>query len=280
MAGLVQSNLGKRLLVAAVGIPIVVAVAWLGGVFMAVGLGLLAAVGVTEAAGMLTARGRPFLTRLAPLTAAALPAVALTAGPGGTALAVTAALLVMASVATMRVPPSVGPFHATALSFTVAVYVGGLLAFALLLRERLVADRTLGFVLFLLPVVVTWLSDTAAYFAGRTLGRRPLAPIVSPNKTVEGGIAALVAGPVGALLVAHVGAPELASVGNLEVATTGLLVALAAVLGDLAESALKRECGVKDSSGLLPGHGGLLDRMDSLLWAFPVAFVCLTFLLG
>lgn len=274
------SNLTKRLLVAAVGIPIVVAVAWLGGVFMAIGLGMLAAVGVLEAGRMLVGRGAPFLARLAPAVAAAIPAVAWTTGADGVALGLTGAFLLMAAVSTMRIPPLVGPFRATALSFTATVYIGGLLAFAILLRERLVDDRALGFALFLLPVVVTWLSDTAAYFAGRTLGRRPMAPTVSPNKTVEGGIAGLLAGPVGALLIAHVAVPELVAVGNGPVAGAGLVIAAAAILGDLAESALKRECGAKDSSNLLPGHGGLLDRMDSLLWAFPAAYVCLALMLG
>jgi phosphatidate cytidylyltransferase len=274
------SNLAKRLLVAAIGIPIVVVVAWLGGVFMAIGLGMLAAVGVMEACRMLIGRGAPFLARLAPAVAAAIPAVAWTTGADGVALGLTGALLLMTAVSTMRISPLVGPFRATALSFTATVYVGGLLAFAILLRERLVDDRALGFALFLLPVVVTWLSDTAAYFGGRVLGRRPLAPIVSPNKTVEGGIAGLLAGPVGALVVAHVAAPELVVAGNGPIAAAGLVIAAAAILGDLSESALKRECGAKDSSSLLPGHGGLLDRMDSLLWAFPAAYVCLSWMLG
>lgn len=274
------SNLTRRLLVAAVGIPVVLAVAWLGGLFMALGLGMLAAVGVMEAGRMLTSVGTPFLPRLAPVVAAALPTVAWTTGAGGAALLLTGALLVMAAVATMAVPPAVGPFRATAVSFTITAYVGGLLAFALLLRETLVDGRRLGFLLFLLPVIVTWLSDTAAYFAGRTLGRRPLAPVVSPNKTVEGAVAGLLAGPIGALLVAHAAVPELVAVGSAEVAAAGAFIALAAVVGDLAESALKRECGAKDSSRLLPGHGGLLDRMDSLLWAFPVAWVCFSLMLG
>jgi phosphatidate cytidylyltransferase len=128
-------------------------------------------------------------------------------------------------------------------------------------------------------VGVTWLADTAAYFGGKALGRRPLAPIVSPNKTIEGGIAALAAGPLGALAMAWLVIPELAALGAASVAMLGLLVAAAAILGDLVESAIKRECGVKDSSGLLPGHGGLLDRMDSLLWAIPVAYLSLRALL-
>lgn len=247
---------------------------------MAIGLGLLAAIGVGEIGRMLAARGRPFLPGIAPVAAAAVPAVAWTAGSSGSVLALVGVLLAMSVVSTARIPPEVGPFRATAASFTAVAYVGGLLAFALLLRERLVEDRTLGFALFVLPVAVTWLSDTAAYFAGRAFGRRPLAPIVSPNKTIEGGIAGLLAGPVTALLIAHLAVPELAAIGSTGIAATGTMISVAAIFGDLAESALKRECGAKDSSRLLPGHGGLLDRMDSLLWAFPVAYVCLWFYLG
>ncbi|MGI9039121.1 MAG: phosphatidate cytidylyltransferase [Gemmatimonadota bacterium] len=268
-------NLARRLAVAAVGIPIVLLVAWLGEVLLAIGLGVLAVVAVRELGRMLAVTERPFLWRLAPAAAAALPTVAWTVGWGGFSLFVASTLIVMLGVATLRIPPDRGPFEATALSFTSVLYVGGLLSFALLLRETLVEDRAFGFALFLLPVVITWVADSAAYFAGRAFGKRPMAPIVSPNKTVEGGIAGLLAGPVAALLMAYAAVPQLAALGPLRLGITGLLVAAAAILGDLAESALKRECGVKDSSNLLPGHGGLLDRMDSLLFAFPVAYLCL-----
>lgn len=273
------SNLARRLAVAALGIPIVLVVAWWGGAAMAIGLGVLAAIGVSEIGRLMALRRVAFLSRLAPVAAAALPAVAWRTGAGGTTLVLTGTLLVMTVVATTRIPPEAGPFRTTALSFTSVAYVGGLLAFALLLRERLVEDRAFGFALFLLPVVVTWMSDTAAYFAGRAFGRHPMAPIVSPNKTMEGGAAGLLAGPFTALLIARFAVPELAALGNGAVALTGAFISAAAIFGDLAESALKRECGAKDSSRLLPGHGGLLDRMDSLLWAFPVAYACLWFYL-
>lgn len=268
-------NLARRLAVAAVGIPVVLLVAWLGEVVLAIGLGVLAVVAVGELGRMLSAIDRPFLRRLAPAAAAALPTVAWTIGWDGFALFAVGALVVMLGVATLRIPPDRGPFEASALSFTGVLYVGGLLSFALLLREDLADDRTFGFALFLLPVVITWVADTAAYFAGRAFGRRPMAPIVSPNKTVEGGLAGLLAGPLAALAMAYLAVPGLAALGPVRLAVTGLLVAAAAILGDLTESALKRECGVKDSSNLLPGHGGLLDRMDSLLFAFPVAYLCL-----
>ncbi len=273
------SELPRRLAVAAIGIPIVVIVAWSGGVVMAVGLGLLAAGGVWELGRMFTTRGDRFVSRTAVLGAAALPFVVWSTGPEGAALLLTVLFLALTAIAALRIPPEDGPFRAAALSFGACVYVGGLLSYAMLLREWPTADQRLGTALFLLPVGITWLADTAAYFAGRAIGRRPLAPIISPNKTMEGGFAGLLAGPIAALFLARMAIPEFLALGSAQVALVGLLIAGAAILGDLVESAIKRECGVKDSGRLLPGHGGLLDRMDSLLWAIPVAYLSFRVLL-
>jgi len=105
------------------------------------------------------------------------------------------------------------------------------------------------------------------------LGRRKMAPAISPNKTVEGGMSGLLAGPAATVTYTWLALPDIAdSLGLGLLVVLGLMLAAAAILGDLAESSLKRECQVKDSSALLPGHGGLLDRMDSLLWTIPVAY--------
>ena len=160
-----------------------------------------------------------------------------------------------------------------------ALYVGGLLSFGIGLREGLLADPLQGTLLFFLPVAVTWLADTAAYFGGRALGKRPMAPKISPNKTVEGGVSGLLAGPIGVVAYTMLLLPDLAdALGVPMLLLLGLIVSSAAILGDLAESALKRECGVKDSSNLLPGHGGVLDRLDSLLWSIPAAYLFLSFI--
>jgi phosphatidate cytidylyltransferase len=115
---------------------------------------------------------------------------------------------------------------------------------------------------------IVWAGDAAAYYGGRAFGRHKLAPSISPNKTVEGSIAGL-AGSVlaGILLGSWLLERQL---GFLVLAS--LAAAIAGQLGDLAESALKRSAGVKDSSSMLPGHGGMLDRLDSLIFAAPVFF--------
>jgi len=116
-------------------------------------------------------------------------------------------------------------------------------------------------------VLIVWAYDTAAYFTGRRFGKRPFMHHISPSKTQEGVAGGLVASViVGALLLLAFGRPVLHG------ALLGLLVGAAAQAGDLAESMLKRAAGAKESSRLIPGHGGMLDRVDSFLFAAPVAF--------
>ena len=139
---------------------------------------------------------------------------------------------------------------------------------------------------------VTFATDTAAYFVGRAIGRRPLAPRISPGKTWEGAIGGYVGGVVAgvALVVGLIGvtfgtlrfgvdpSPGSVDLGLLGLAAIALTLPIAAQAGDLLESALKRRIGVKDSSELLPGHGGLLDRMDSQLVAGPCLYWLLQWL--
>jgi phosphatidate cytidylyltransferase len=270
------SDLGQRLTVAAIGIPVTVAVTYVGGPLFAVGLAVLAAVAVWEVGRMLAARGDRFLRVPGMILAACYPLSALYLESGDAWSITLAALVLLVGTSTLRIAPAERPFQAASLTLAAAVYVGGLLSFGVPLREGFTDSALDGTLFFFLPVALTWLADTAAYFGGRALGKRKLSPVISPNKTVEGAVAALLAGPIGAVFYGFVVLPRLgSSLGAPGLLALGLVVAGAATLGDLAESALKRECGVKDSSGLLPGHGGLLDRMDSLLWSIPAACVFL-----
>ena len=152
------------------------------------------------------------------------------------------------------------------------LYIGLTLGYLLLTRALEGGEFLIFFV-----VLVTWAGDTGAYYAGMTLGRRQLAPVISPNKTVEGliggGLLAIVMA-----LAARLWFLPLFSVADC--VATGLLLTAAGTLGDLAESAMKRSAGVKDSGTLIPGHGGMLDRLDSLLFTAPVFYYYVTLVKG
>ncbi len=155
-----------------------------------------------------------------------------------------------------------------------AVYTGGLLAHALFLRHLPgIEGAWHGTALLFAPVLLTWSNDTFAYFVGRQWGKRKLIPRVSPGKSVEGALGGL----LGTVLVAAGYACVLGLFGTYRLSlpqavVLGVLVSVAAQVGDLVESLLKRDAGVKDSGALLPGHGGALDRFDSLLFTVPIAY--------
>ncbi len=117
-------------------------------------------------------------------------------------------------------------------------------------------------------MIGTFLADTGAYFGGRLFGRRPLAPDISPNKTVEGLVCGMLVAIVAVFFASFYQQPWMTSGHAL---LLGLAIAVLGPIGDLFESLVKRSAGAKDSSGLLPGHGGVLDRVDALLPVFPIA---------
>ena len=127
--------------------------------------------------------------------------------------------------------------------------------------------------LFLLIATII-VSDTAQYYAGRLVGQRPLAPSISPKKTIEGAVAGFLFGGLALTVAGGWWLPDLPVA--LRVAL-GLAVVALGIAGDLFESMLKRSAGVKDSSSLIPGHGGVLDRIDALLFAAPVYFIVVTY---
>lgn len=153
-----------------------------------------------------------------------------------------------------------------------ALYVGLTLAHFVMLRRL---DEGAWWVLF--AFVVIWLSDTCAYYGGTLTGRTKLAPSISPGKTVEGalwGVAGAVA--VAILFVKLIGF-DTGGMGLFTIAVIAVIVSVAGIIGDLAESLFKRSFGVKDSGTLIPGHGGMLDRVDSLLFAVPVLYYLINF---
>jgi phosphatidate cytidylyltransferase len=155
--------------------------------------------------------------------------------------------------------------EATANTLFGAIYVGWLLGYAIWLQGR--ADGPL-LVLFL--VGVTWAGESAAYLVGSSLGRHRLAPILSPRKTVEGAVAQVIVSVAAALAL---GAWLLGGCSLAGAAGAGAVLGVIGQIGDLAESAIKRSIGTKDTGGLIPGHGGMLDRIDSLLFNAPALYL-------
>ncbi len=159
-----------------------------------------------------------------------------------------------------------------------SVMVFGILYVSLTLGHLLLT-RTLpgGEYLIFFLVLVTWAGDTGAYYAGVTLGRHKLAPVVSPNKTIEGLLGGLVLAVVVAFIAQRWFLPTFTI---LDCVATGLLLTGVGVLGDLSESAMKRSAGVKDSGAVIPAHGGMLDRLDSLLFTAPTFYYYMTLVKG
>jgi phosphatidate cytidylyltransferase len=159
--------------------------------------------------------------------------------------------------------------------------VAGVLYLALSLypavRLRFDFGDRLGLAWLSVLLATVWAGDTAALLVGKTIGRTLFAPLLSPKKTNEGAVGGLAGGIAAAAAVERFLFPELPL---LHVVTASLVVGMMAQLGDLAESMLKRAADTKDSSGLIPGHGGVLDRIDSLLFAIPTLYLYVLFLYG
>lgn len=276
-------QLARRIAVAAVAIPATIGVVYIGGWLLVATLAALGVLGARELYQLATHRGIRAFTGCGYLGAALIPVAAFLALPAGSGLAARwlafgAALwlICVMSVATLTRPADQGPIAAIAVTTVGALYAGGLPAFLLLLRHPAGVENALGATaLAFLPLVGTWICDTAAMAGGAAFGGPKLAPRISPGKTwagaITGTVGALAAAPLyGRLVLERSGI----SVSLPQLLLCGLVVATLGQLGDLAESLLKREAGVKDSGAFFPGHGGVLDRLDSLYWSVPgVAFV-------
>jgi phosphatidate cytidylyltransferase len=260
------ANLARRVGTALVALPLLGAVIFLAPPWATVVLVAIAVLlGLVEFGGLLRAK------QIAPLTAPMFVAAALAfAAPlpwlRGLDL-LPAALVVLLAAALGRARDIPASVPAAAASLLGALYVGSLGGTLAALRV-LPPDESGSWRLLLLLAIVMG-NDTAAYFTGSAIGRHKLAPLVSPGKTIEGTLGGVAGAIAAAFVVRALGLPELPA---LHTALLGAGVAVAATAGDLVESLLKRWAGVKDSGALFPGHGGMLDRLDSLLFGAPVLY--------
>jgi phosphatidate cytidylyltransferase len=288
LAGKGDGVLWQRLATAGVGIPLLLVLVYLGGWYLGAGVLLLSALGLREYFRLAAGCGLKPVAWVGHLAGAGLIAAAAAESVSFQSegllaeaalndevvmifAAATLALLVH-QVLVSAEPVTISNAGASMLGIA---YVP--LLFSYVLRLRSISADTIwlshvgvtlpaGACWLFLVVATCWAQDTAAYAVGRTCGRHKLCPKISPGKTVEGG--------VGGLVAATVVAAALGGWFGLSLpwgALLGVTLGVAGQLGDLAKSVLKRQAGVKDSGSLLPGHGGVLDRFDSLLFAAPVA---------
>lgn len=273
-----KSNQGAtltRVLTAMVMLPAVLAIVWvpmLDPIFVAF-IALLSAIGLSEFFAMV--RAKNIETWPAAATAfGVLMVVAADRSPGLMNTALVIGVIVLAWGQVFR-----GQVDMAALSVTLwgLFYAGWMPAHFVLLH-----NHAAGPGLVTLLIVLIALSDSGAYFVGKAIGRHKLSPKISPNKTWEGaiaGVASAVLGMIAAWYIdVHYPAAPLPGWSLWAYALTGALLAIAGQIGDLIESMMKRDAGVKDSGKLLPGHGGILDRCDGFLFAGPMLYYLLAWL--
>ncbi len=265
----------QRVAVSIVGIPVIIALTLLGGPLFTVAAGLVLVIAAlefypaTDPAGAAGETRNLWHQRLPSLIGVAGVALLAAAADNGfewwtRALALLVILPFLPSI--LRGETATG-FRDWLWSLGGLIYIGFLGSHFVFLR-----DAPNGRDWVLLALLATFATDTSSYFVGRLVGRTKITPTISPGKTLEGSLAGL-AGGVGAVLALNW---ALDAGAGAEIIPLALLLPLAAQLGDLAESLIKRGAGVKDASRVIPGHGGFLDRLDSLLFTIPLVYYYLT----
>lgn len=256
------TSLTARLATAAVGAPVFVGLLWIGGWPLWAFTWALALVGSAEFSGLLKKRDMDLpIWGIGSLTTGVL----LDSVLKWPLWPVLLALFFLASLYGLGGSDNQRGFMTGVSALFGAIYLGGLFSYLLRLRAL-----PYGFWLCFFVVAVVWLNDAGAYFIGRRFGRHRLLPRVSPGKTWEGSLGGLLVGLLAAVVFGLILGQ---SVWTALLA--GGVVSIAGQIGDLVESNLKRFVGAKDSGGVLPGHGGVLDRFDSALFALPAAYYLL-----
>ena len=280
-----MSELTKRVLFALAAIPVVAGAIWFGDAPLAILLSIASALGAWEYGRLAIAAGARPMQRTGIVLSALFPLamhaahLGIWVPPLGLVALLPPALL---TLALWRRGSAAKPIESVATTLFGAWYVGGMLSFAYALRyHRFAVGALSGTLLVMMPMVLTWLNDSGAFVFGKAFGKRKLMPTVSPGKTVAGAVGALAVCIASTWIYVTLLLRPYAGLGLTIWGTLlfGSAMSTAAQIGDLVESMLKRQAGVKDSSAMIPGHGGVLDRVDSLLFTIPLGYVLLDLLL-
>ena len=266
-----MSNLVQRVLAAVVFGPVLLALFWFGGYPLLVGVCAVVAVGTWEFYRMLAQKGLQPWVRFGIFSALIWCLAAFTLGLDAFPLFFTALLLI--SLVGSLCTPDDRLLNAGGTLLGV-IYVGFLGSFVLLIRNTVLNDASEQGAFAVLILLGIWANDIMAYFSGRWFGKKHPFPTISPGKTEAGFIGGLIA----ALLLIGFGAHTLGMFNTTHSLILGLIVGIGAPVGDLIESMIKRDMDVKDTSDLIPGHGGVLDRFDSVFFVFPLVYLYLHFM--
>jgi phosphatidate cytidylyltransferase len=266
-----MSNLVQRVLAAAVFGPVLLVLFWFGGYALLAGVCAVVAVGTWEFYRMLTQKGLQPWVGFGILAALTWCLAAFIIGLNAFPLFFTALLLFSLVGALCTSGDRLLNAGGTLLG---VIYVGFLGSFVLLIRNTLPNDASEQGAFAVLILLGIWADDIMAYFSGRWFGKKHPFPTISPGKTEAGFIGGLAA----ALLVIGFGAHTLGMFNITQSLILGLIVGIGAPVGDLIESMIKRDMNVKDTSALIPGHGGVLDRFDSVFFVFPCVYLYLHFI--
>jgi phosphatidate cytidylyltransferase len=288
-----MSELTRRVLFGVVAAPVALGAVVAGGAALAALLAIASAIAAWEFYRIARAAGHAPLADLGCALAGLLPLAvhARYLGFLQPRLVYLAAVLLLVMTIVIWTRGVAGkPLGAVATTTLGAFYTGGLLSFGYALRYHDYAAGGIqagglfisaGAVVLALPLLLTWTTDIGAFFVGRAVGGRKLMPSISPGKTMSGAVGGVLASILIAWLYVMFALRPAAQLALTPagIILFGVLVSVGAQVGDLFESLLKREAGVKDSSTLLPGHGGVLDRLDSLFFVLPIAHLLLGWLL-
>ncbi|MBI4723142.1 MAG: phosphatidate cytidylyltransferase [Candidatus Stahlbacteria bacterium] len=294
-----RSELFYRILLSALFIPVLIFIAWAGGIYYLLLIELCIGVGAYEFFNILESRGLKPYTFLGVIAALVLGWSAYFASYMFTFLTLTMLLLIISVSDLCRKTIDQAIYHISANLFGV-FYVGWLFSHLTLLRQIPVflyygetmknlanfklcyffphivftSEYTKGAIYTLIPFVLAWANDSGAYFIGHNFGKHKVLKRISPGKSWEGLIGGGVCGLIGIFILKYSIATELSAIDCL---ILGILSACAAPVGDLVESLLKRDAQVKNASNTIPGHGGMLDRFDSILFVAPIVYYYLRF---
>jgi phosphatidate cytidylyltransferase len=275
-----SKNLVQRIIVAVIAIPAVVGIIWVGGWLLAATLAILGVLGAREIYDFARRQGIEPLDRTGWLAAAGIPLLAYWAKGSELHWAEPALylgalwLMVVLVIAMLRRGPTGRPLTTVAITLFGCLYASGLLAFLIAIRhgDRATGRQAASVLLTLFPLVITWICDTAAMAVGSGVGGPKLAPVLSPKKTYAGAVGGTLGGVITALAAGKFVLNRYGwSFSTGQLLLFGVTVSIVGQIGDVAESLFKREAGLKDSSTLIPGHGGVLDRLDSLYFVIPAS---------